>query len=628
MVQRPWTRLQQTLSLTNISLTQPELLEELLLRVPQMRHPLAPFPGRNKDSEAKMRAAVTVTGTSTAAAPPAAGGLPPAKPLALGGKGLLALATTNAGKEAEASKTTTSLVPTTDKKEGELKKLKTQLDGEFDVNSSMVEDALVISEEFGIDEVESYVLLRSMLWNKGIPLDPSIASSKPANPFASVAQESSEKPQDQTGNKAKTTEAIMKSFEEKNTRIERGVLIPMFRTYLGEEILALLRAITALCVACVNPKHEWHEMSKTVLPKIFDDSAPPIGTATTTSSGPSSTIKEKDAMEYVEMLLKQYSIRAGIDEGTRRDVKGKGKEVALLSVSALFSKPGTSATTTSQGSDRYRSTDPAQVLLEEHAILELLLWSLWAGFVPWSQAALPVLTLGYKSDLGLRQAFSSGGGGNSPQALSTSTNAYLYLEDKDKAVLKRIEMMWMLLCIAVFDIAHLMIPSTVLVPSSITAGGSGEDEDPEEYRRIYDPHLLPKIHAVLNQPTQTPRYAPILLTYAFLLSTVSQRAVQMGESLPKTYIPFLQLIIPDFSVDTIQERTSEIGRWMSSLLASFAVTDLSVLDYLETAVRVDEGGVFNGEGRIVGFAPVVYRVVVKRKCDKYANLHVIDFFFL
>jgi hypothetical protein len=419
--------------------------------------------------------------------------------------------------------------------------------------------------------------------------------------------DSSEKPQEQAGNKPKTTEATMKSFEEKNTRIERNVLIPMFKAYLGEEILALVRAITAVCIAYANKEHPWHELSKLVLPKIFEDS-------TSVEAPTAATVEKRQAKRYVDMLLKEYSIRAGIEEEINKDVKGKGKELVLSSASSLLAKPGTA----SKPSEQYRSTDPSQVLLEQHAILELLFWFLWPGFLPWSQAALPVLTLAYRSDLGLRFASPSSQshyarGGS--ERLSSSTSAYLYLEDKEKVVMKRIEMMWMLLCVAVFDVAHLINGPVVLSPSSITTG-AGEDEEEEEqvrYRRIYDPRLLPKIHALVHDSPHSSRYSPILLTYAFLLSKVSQAAVQLGEDIPKTYIPFLQLIIPDFSVDTVQERSNEIGRWLSSLIAGFVVQELSVLEYLESAIRTDEGGVFGGEGRVVGFGPPIYRVVVKRE---------------
>jgi len=92
----------------------------------------------------------------------------------------------------------------------------------------------------------------------------------------------------------------------------------------------------------------------------------------------------------------------------------------------------------------------------------------------------------------------------------------------------------------------------------------------------------------------------------------------------------MQTIIPAFSVDTIGDRTSEIGGWMSSLIAGFAIGELGVLDYLDSCLKGHSGedrdktssaGVFNGEeyGQGVAFGPPVYRVVIKRTYDCWSR---------
>ncbi|KIM22527.1 hypothetical protein M408DRAFT_332895 [Serendipita vermifera MAFF 305830] len=273
----------------------------------------------------------------------------------------------------------------------------------------------------------------------------------------------------------------------------------------------------------------------------------------------------------------------------------------------------------------YRSLVVSQILLEQHAILELLFWFLWQTFVPFSQIALSILKAGYKCDLGLRL--------NAPSATGTTKSsglgAFAYLEDKDQSVLKNVEMMWMLLCVSVFDIHQLLNSPIILeTPLAITGpeGTSGGPTDTatgnELYTRIYDSRLLPQLHTILSStPQDNPRYAPILLSWAYVLYCVSLAAVDAGEALPRQYIPFLQMIIPEFSVDTIGDRTSEVGRWMSSMITSFAVGELGVLTYLDACIKGGGedaekrgNGVFTAEdwGQGTAFGPPIYREVVKR----------------
>lgn len=99
-------------------------------------------------------------------------------------------------------------------------------------------------------------------------------------------------------------------------------------------------------------------------------------------------------------------------------------------------------------------------------------------------------------------------------------------------------------------------------------------------------------------------------------------AVSAGENIAKEYIPFLQQVIPDYSIDTISDRLNDAGSWLSSRITSFAITEANVTAYLEACLKGNEedqkkgGGLFDGEkGRRnpLSFGPSVYRVVIKRK---------------
>ena len=642
-IKRPWSLLHSTLSLSPISLSQQELTSELLSRLPQLRRPLAPFGKREAGGEGRLKATLGADKDkgkdSAAAGAPALG----AKPKA-GGNPLFVLATTNAAKEAAAGGKAEPASTEAREKDAATEgstRLRTFAASEMDSTPSMIEDALSLSEEFGIDEVESYVLLRSLIWNKGVPMPVEVDTSPSSSSFEKSNTPINSSSTFGAGGKAGTSTRTIKTYSaDIDIRIPQEVLFPLFAEFLAEEVLALTRSVTCLCIAWRDKGHPWNEVAATVLPKVIEEETPKVPTtstgASTSSTGAdaATSIGEKDAVRYVDMLLKEYTLRAGLpsaeddeaEKGSTTRTKGKGTTAPAAAL-ALFKSTAAKGNEDSE-TPSYRSLAVSQILLEQHAILELLFWFLWQAFIPWSHIALAILKVGYRCDLGLRLNAPTPSGA----AKSAGLGAFAYLEDKDKNVLKNVEMMWMLLCVSVFDITQLLNgPITLDMPMAVT-GPDGtilnDDDDPSEasrYTRIYDPRLLPQLYELLSStPPNNPRYAPILLAWAFVLSCVSRAAVEVGELLPRQYIPFLQTIIPEFSVDTIGDRTSEIGGWMSSLITSFVVGDLGVLAYLDTCIKGGGDdlekpghGVFNGEewGQGSAFGPPIYREVVKRSCS-------------
>jgi hypothetical protein len=643
-VKRPWSLLHGTLSLGTITLSQQELTSELLSRLQQLRTPLTPFAKREKGGEGQLKATVGGDKSKDVAAP----GLG-AKGLGAkgGGNPLLALATTNAAKEAAKADATVSPTDTKGKEKEKdsadpTSRLRTFATSEMDSTPSMIEDALLLSEEFGIDEVESYVLLRSMIWHKGVPMPVEVDNDKISS---SNSFEKGAAPGSSTfgvGGKAPTTTRTMKTYSSDiDVRIPKDVLLPIFAEFLAEEVLAVTRSVTCLCIAWGDKDHPWHQVATTVLPKILkgEKETSKANPSTSTGGASSPVVGEKDAMPYVEMLLKEYTLRSGLstsDDGNEEQ-KDKGKETTTSVAALQLFKPSALIKAKESASDtaRYRSLNISQILLEQHATLELLFWFLWQAFIPWSHVALPILKVAYRCDLGLKF--------NAPHPGAKGTakggrGAFMYLEEKDKSVLKNLEMMWMILCVSVFDTAQLSVGSISLAHTrdvSMTITGPGENTESdvgETYTHIYDARLLPQLFDILSStPPNNPRYSPILLAWAFILSCVSQAAIEAGETLPKEYIPFMQMIIPEFSVDTIGDRTSEVGGWLSSLITGFAVGELGVLQYLDACLKGDTGededkmsssGVFTGEehGQGVDFGPPIYRVVVKREYSlcKYA----------
>jgi hypothetical protein len=620
---KSWTRLSDTLSLANPTLAKSEILEELTIRLPELQNPLNPYPSRNKESEKRLKAAANLPAAASTSTPSAVGTstVGTLAPKA-GGNPLLALAIKNTAKEASGDQDKKD--DTSDsKKGGEApttsamgSKLLTRLDGELNVTRAMAEDALLLSEEFGIDEVECYVLLRNMLQDKGVPAsaEPSLSGtqspSEPNETTPKIGVRPNDRPGDRIGSKAALGAGkSWTSVDDFDVRIPRDTLIQDFTNYLAEETLALLRTMTSLCIAHQDSTHVWHNIATTMIPKILVDPAAP-------EIRENKGINPKPAIQYIETLLAGYSLRAGISSHSLiKDSKGKGKQSELSPAGRLLFKttnPSSTADTASARSS-YRSLNLSQVLKEQLSILKLLFWFLWSNFLPWSQVALPILELAYQSDLGLKfNPSPSSGSTNGPASTSTAS---LYLDTEDKKILHGIEMMWLLLSISLFDIAHLLSAqqngSLVLIK-----GYESEENDDDPYNRIYDPRLLPQIHAILSASPSDPRYSPILLSWAFVLFSVSKAAVELGESVPNRYITFLQAIIPNFSVDTIAERGDDIGSWLSSMLTSLTITELGVLEYLERCIKgTEEGGssIFNGEGkgRKVGFGPPIYRAVIK-----------------
>lgn len=549
LIHRPWTRLLSTLDLSNQSLTEQELKDELLARVSQLRNPLRPFGERSKESEGKIKAFVKDKPKEEQKEDKKPAGL--LAPPKAGGNPLLALATTNATKEAISSSaiTTAAAESGVDKdKDKDNKKLLTALDGEFAPTSAMAQDALLLAEMFEIDEVEAYVLLRSMLWNKSVPLPSSTSSNHKPTPNSSASLLPIEPSQSSTAATnsfqppPKPRSVSLEALESSNTRLPKDILITTFRDFYHEEILALLGAMKELCVAWTNAGHDWHGVAEVVLRRVFESTT--MGEEVT----PPLPVSEEPALQYVKMLLHEYSIRSGLSSTLpaqdKDKSKGKGKDTALTA-SSLF-KPSTSSplastaiTPSTVQKEGYRSSDISQILLEQAAILELLFWFLWPSFLPWSRAALPVLQLAYTCDLGLRLPNTST---MSERGLESSTSAYLYLEEKDRSVLRKIEHLWLLLCLGVFDIAHLLNGITLIPSSPVSTDPEGDGEE-GNCRRIYDPALLPRIHALMSESPKTPRYAPLLLGWAFILSCVSHRGVEMGEGVPPAYIPFLRVCI-------------------------------------------------------------------------------------
>ncbi|PVG03582.1 hypothetical protein CPB86DRAFT_869493 [Serendipita vermifera] len=619
---KSWTRLSSALSLATLTLDKSEILEELTIRIPELQNPLNPYPARNKESEKRLKAAAGLPATASVGTAGGAGtsAVSTLAPKA-GGNPLVAIVIKNTAREAAGDQDKKN--DTSDsKKGGETastsamgSKLLTRLDGELNVTRAMAEDALLLSEEFGIDEVECYVLLRNMIQDKGVPA--AVETSLNGNQSPSEGNDSTPKmgvrPNERIGDRSasKATLGTAKSWasvDDFDVRIPKDILRENFATYLAEEALALLKSMTSLCIAHQDPTHLWHSIANIMIPKILRDPTVP-------ESSEQKTINQKAAARYVETLLAGYSIRAGITSHSLiKDSKGKGKESELSPAARLLFKSTapTSTTDVATGRSTYRSLDLSQILHEQLSILKLLFWFLWSNFLPWSQVAMPILELAYQCDLGLKFTQSpSSGGMTGPTA-----TARLYLDTEDKKVLGGIEMMWMLLSVSLFDIAHLL-SAQKNGPLGLLKGLDSEENDDEPYNRIYDPRLLPQIHALLSNSPSDPRYSPILLSWAFVLFSVSQAAVDFGESIPKRYIPFLQTVIPDFSVDTITERGDELGRWLSSMLTSHTLTQLSVLDYLESCIKgSEESGshIFNGQGkgRKVGFGPPIYRAVIKR----------------
>jgi hypothetical protein len=638
-VKRPWSLLHGTLSLSTITLSQQELTSELLSRLPQLRAPLAPFAKREKDGEGKLNATIGRDKTKDAAAPGLAGKVKG------GGNPLFALATANAAKEAAKADPTVSPTDTKGKEKEAADaagRLRTFATSEMDSTPSMIEDALLLSEEFGIDEVESYTLLRSMIWNKGVPMPVEVDNDKtsPSNSF-----EKSSVPGSSTfgvGGKAPTTRTMRTYSSDIDVRIPKDVLLPIFAEFLAEEVLAVTRSVTCLCIAWGDKDHPWNQVAATILPKILegDKGSGKTNPGTSTTGTSASAFGEKNVMRYIEMLLKEYNIRTGSSDSDdeKEGKKSTGKEAATPAAALQLFKPSALVKAKESAADTagYRSQNVSQMLLEQHATLELLFWFLWQAFIPWAHVALPILKAAYRCDLGLNLSAPSSGAKGKAKG---GAGAFVYLEEKDKSVLKSVEMMWMLLCVSVFDIAYLLTQLEVgnisLTPTrdvSMAIAGPGEnietDTSPsgETYTHIYDAQLLPRLFTLLSStPPGSPRYSPILLAWAFVLSCVSQAAIEAGEALPKEYIPFMQMIIPEFSVDTIGDRTSEVGGWMSSLITGFAVGELGVLSYLDTCLKgeteedgdkVNSSGVFTGEehGQSIAFGPPIYRVVVKREC--------------
>jgi hypothetical protein len=476
-----------------------------------------------------------------------------------------------------------------------------------------------------------------MIWHKGVPMPVEVDNDKmlSSNTFDKGAAPGMGS--FGLGGKAPTTTRTMKTYSSDiDVRIPKDVLLPTFAEFLAEEILAVTRSVTCLCIAWGDKDHPWHQVATTVLPKILKEEKETGKTnASTSTAGASPVFGEKEAMPYVEMLLKEYTVRSGLSasDDENEEEKGKGKESTTSAAALQLFKPSAliKAKESAGETVRYRSLNISQILLEQHATLELLFWFLWQAFIPWSHVALPILKVAYRCDLGLKfNAPHPGANG----AAKGGRGAFMYLEEKDKSVLKSVEMMWMLLCVSVFDTAQLSLGPISLAPTrdvsmAITGPGENAESDVsqsgETYTHIYDARLLPQLFDILSStPPNNPRYSPILLAWAFVLSCVSQAAIEAGEALPKEYIPFMQTIIPEFSVDTIGDRTSEVGGWLSSLITGFAVGELGVLQYLDTCLKGDieedgdkmsSSGVFTGEehGHGIAFGPPIYRVVVKRE---------------
>ncbi|KAG8827079.1 hypothetical protein FRC17_007995, partial [Serendipita sp. 399] len=573
----PWGRICSDISLATETLTEVEIGEELTTRLEQLRKPLSPYPRRNKESESRLKA-LTVPKVAQSSLP-SLGQLG-----SKAGNDVFALAIANATKgttSAGAKETSaTSSAPQV------AKKLQTKLDGEFTVGPLMAENALVISEEFDIDEVESYVLLRSMLWNKGVPIPVDVEiEGKDEDMARDVSADEHSRSNVDRDSAKKTFSGPNTSFtqlDDVDFTIPRDILVTAFTTYYNDEILSLLRTITQLCIASTNVEHPYHSVANQLIPLLLE------------SSTSTSIADPRGAHDYISYLLREYALHAGLepDDNSGKSEKALGKQ-SIVPKSQQLSKYSLTG-------KKNRSHDISQVLQEQFAILEAVFWLLWTNAVPWAQVALHVLKLAYQCNLGQRVGSSLRG-----PDFTAGTGTYLYLEESDKVTLKNVEMMWMVLCISVFDLAHLLDGKVVL---------SSPSTDEVNYQRIYDPRLLPEVHSILSASPSDTRYSPLLLSWAFVLYSVSQAAVEMGEHLPDDYTAFMKIIIPGFEVHYVP---SGIGSWMSSLLAGYSLNELKVMEYLNTGIighGPHTGGIFNGEGRgrKVGFGPPIYRTVIKR----------------
>ncbi|KAG8866660.1 hypothetical protein FRC20_007885 [Serendipita sp. 405] len=568
-IDRPWSRICGDLSLSTESLALVEISEELITRINQLQNPFSPYPGRNKESESRLRALT---------APKGPGGTPSLGQIgSKAGNPLLAQAIiNNATREAPSDASSTG------------KKLQTKLDGEFTVGPLMAENALIISEEFGIDEVESYVLLRSMLWNKGVPISVDVElEGKDEGASKDVVTGDNTRPATDRYTTKKALSGPNTSFaqlDDIDFTIPRDILIAAFASYYNEEVLSLLRSVMCLCVASTNIEHPLHSVATQVIPLLLESDA---ASAPTTTHG---------ANDYISYLLREYALRIGLDpEETDKSEKVLGKQ-SIVPRSRTLSEAGSIGKS-------YRSNDVSQILEEQFAILEAVFWLLWAGLLPWAQVAIPVIKLAYRCDLGKKI------GSSRSSDFSSGTGTYLYLEDSDKVILKNVEMMWMVLCVSIFDLAHLL-------DGKVTLSSPPEDHpgDKMNYQRVYDPRLLPEMHSILSSSPSDPRYSPLLLSWAFVLYSISQAAVEVGEDLPNEYIAFMKVIIPEFTPHHVG---AGIGSWMSSLLAGYSINELKVMEYLNASIVGHDphaGGIFSGEfrGRKVGFGPPIYRTVIKR----------------
>lgn len=581
----PWSRLASDISLLTRNLSPPEIADEIIARISQIKNPLAPYPARNKDSESQLKAAASKAAgkgdTSGSGTTPTV-----AEVGAKAGNSLFAQAVTRAAKDAAGGKS--------DAKKGDEPKLRTALDGEFVVGPLMVANALVISEEFNIDEVESYVLLRSMMYNKGVPIPVDVVEAASANPDKADggAGKEGENGSSSGVKQLASRTTSRRDLDDYDFAIPKEVLIKTFALFHGEEVLAILKSLTSLCIAYQNTEHPLHNVALDVVPRILGNDNRP------------GEIDDQAVKQYIERLLRDYSIRSGLEDSDKvaKSEKARGKQAVGRPASSLF-KAGSA----SSEKPPYRSHDVSQILLEQRAILELLFWLLWAGILPWARVAVSILTLAYQCDLGLNVRVPANPDGSGP------TNNLLYLEDADKSILKQVEMLWMLLSVSLFDLAHLQSGTMSLSLLPNQPGGS----ESSDYQRVYDSRLLPQLHSIISSSPSDPRYSPILLGWSFVLYSICQLATEMGDRLPNQYISFMKAIIPDFNVDTISDSTSGIGGWLSSQLAGYAINDLKVLDYLDACIVREESegtNIFDGEGKghSVGFGPPIYRTVVKR----------------